>query len=243
MRSTDRDGWRVRREELPVSELLYVLWGRRGLVLCAVGLLVLAVLLFSLLRGPDYAAEAVVGITPQQQAAGGGEQEVFAEEVLGAVATRELLQQAARRAGWGDRVEEFRRRLDPEPSVTQDGRAVLRVRFRGDTPREAASGANAYAGLFVERVNELGKDRLAGGSLAAGAELLSAAAPGEAYLSYHPVLYLLLAVVVGVVLGGAAALLLDTRGNRWRDARDAEMTLRAPVLGVIPDHSALEREE
>ncbi|MCA3748291.1 MAG: hypothetical protein IN808_04020 [Rubrobacter sp.] len=243
MRSTDQSGWRVRREDLPVSELLYVLWGRRGLVLCAVGLLVLVVLFFSLLRGPDYAAEAVVGIVPQQQLDESAEQEVFVEEVLGAVATRELLLEAARRAGWDGRAAEFRERLDPQPSVTRDGRAVLRVSFRGDTPQEAAAGANAYAELFVERVNQLSQDRLAGGSLAAGAELLRGASPKEAYLSYHPVLYLLLAVVVGVVLGGAAALLLDTRGHRWRDARDAEMTLRAPVLGVIPDYSVLDRKE
>ncbi|BBL80018.1 hypothetical protein RxyAA322_18720 [Rubrobacter xylanophilus] len=243
MRSTDHTGRRVRREDLPVSELLYVLWGRRGLVTCAVGLLVLAVLFFSLVRGPDYAAEAVVGITPQQPSVESAEQEVFAEEVFGAVASRGLLEEAARRAGWGSRTEEFRERLDPEPSVAQDGRAVLRVTFRGDDPRQAAAGANAYARLFVERVNRLGQERLAGGSLAAGAELVGAASPREAYLSYHPLLYLLLAVALGVVLGGAAALLLDSRGHRWRDARDAEMTLRAPVLGVIPEYSALEREE
>jgi hypothetical protein len=46
-----------------------------------------------------------------------------------------------------------------------------------------------------------------------------------------------------VVLGGAAALLIEDRTRSWRDARDAELTLRAPVLGVIPDYSSVERED
>ena len=34
-------------------------------------------------------------------------------------------------------------------------------------------------------------------------------------------------------------MLLEGRARSWRDARDAELTLRAPVLGVIPDYSSL----
>jgi capsular polysaccharide biosynthesis protein len=45
---------------------------------------------------------------------------------------------------------------------------------------------------------------------------------------------------VGLLIGGAGALLLEGRARSWRDARDAELTLRAPVLGVIPDYSHIE---
>jgi capsular polysaccharide biosynthesis protein len=55
-------------------------------------------------------------------------------------------------------------------------------------------------------------------------------------------LYAVAATAAGVVAGGAAALLLEGRARVWRDARDAELTLRAPVLGVIPDYSSIEEE-
>jgi capsular polysaccharide biosynthesis protein len=46
-----------------------------------------------------------------------------------------------------------------------------------------------------------------------------------------------------VLAGGAGALLLEGRTRSWRDARDAELTLRAPVLGVIPDYSSVGEED
>jgi capsular polysaccharide biosynthesis protein len=45
---------------------------------------------------------------------------------------------------------------------------------------------------------------------------------------------------VGLLVGGAVALLREGRARSWRDAHDAELTLRAPVLGVIPDYSSIE---
>ena len=39
----------------------------------------------------------------------------------------------------------------------------------------------------------------------------------------------------GLLLGGVGALVLESRARRWRGcSKDAELTLRAPVLGVIP---------
>jgi hypothetical protein len=43
-------------------------------------------------------------------------------------------------------------------------------------------------------------------------------------------------------VGGGGALLLESRARSWRGARDAELTLRAPVLGVIPDYSSVGEE-
>ena len=41
----------------------------------------------------------------------------------------------------------------------------------------------------------------------------------------------------GLLVGGIGALFLEGRARRWSGSRDAELTLRAPVLGVIPDIS------
>ena len=235
MRSTSRRGWqRERRDDLPLSEVLYVLWGRRLLVAAIMLMLVIAALIFGLFRVPVYTAEAVVNIEPRERLSSDGEREAFMQEVVGAVATEDLLREVMRRAGWEAGLEEFRKRLD----VTRDGRTGLRVGFSGSDPEQASRAANAYAELFVDRVERLNDERPAGGALAADASMERRAVPMSEGVGLRLLLYAAAAIAVGVLAGGAGALLLEGRARVWRDARDAELTLRAPVIGVIPDYSS-----
>jgi uncharacterized protein involved in exopolysaccharide biosynthesis len=241
VRSTSRHGWqKERRDDLPLSEVLHVLWGRRLLVAGIVLSLVLLALLFGLIREPVYTAEAAVGIEPRERLTSDEERVAFVEDVQGAVVTGKLLRGVMRRAGWEADPQEFKERLDPQ-IVVQGGETGLRVRFSDTEPEQAARAANAYAELFVGRVERLNEDRLAGGALAADALVERRAAPPEGS-SLRLLLYAAAAVAAGVLAGGAGALLLEGRARSWRDARDAELTLRAPVLGVIPDYSSAGEE-
>ena len=56
--------------------------------------------------------------------------------------------------------------------------------------------------------------------------------------SPRPLIYAAVAAVAGLLIGGAAALVLEGRASGWRGVRDAELTLRVPVLGAIPDYSS-----
>jgi hypothetical protein len=76
---------------------------------------------------------------------------------------------------------------------------------------------------------------------AADAAVERKAAPPERS-SLRPLLYAAVAAGAGLLLGGAAALLLEGRASGWRGVRDAELTLRAPVLGTIPDYSPASSE-
>jgi uncharacterized protein involved in exopolysaccharide biosynthesis len=240
--STSRHEWQVERRDDPsLAEVLYVVWERRPLVAGVVVLLVLVALGFGLLREPVYTAEATVSIIPQEPVRSAEEREAFLEQVRGVVTSDEdFNREVIRRAGWESAPEQFRERLDPQ-TVTSGGEAGLRVRFSGSEPEQAARAANAYAELFVERVGQLNDDRIAGGTLAADAKMEQRAVPPDRS-SLGPLLYAVAAAVAGMLLGGAAALLLEGRASGWRDVRDAELTLRAPVLGVIPDYSATEKE-
>ncbi|HZC84138.1 MAG TPA: hypothetical protein VE194_06885 [Rubrobacter sp.] len=243
MRSTSRRGWqRERRDDLPLSEVLYVLWGRRLLVAGSMLDLVVAALLFGLFREPLYTAEAVVNIQPREKLSNDGERKAFLQEVVGAVATEDLLRKVMRRAGWEAGLTQFRERLEADPFVTQDGEFGLRVRFSSSRPEQAARAANAYAEFFVGRVERLNDERLAGGALAADAGVQRRAVPMPAGASLRLLFYAVAAAGVGLLVGGAAALLREGRTRNWRDAHDAELTLRAPVLGVIPDYSSIEEE-
>jgi capsular polysaccharide biosynthesis protein len=212
------------------------------LVAASMLILLIAALLYGLSSEPVYTAEAVVSIEPRERLSSEGEREAFLQEVVGAVATEDLLRDVMRRAGWEEGLAEFRERLEVTKSPAQDGELGLRVRFSGSGSEQATRAANAYAGLFVDRVERLNDERLAGGALAADARMERRAVPMPAGVGLRLLFYALAATGVGVVAGGAAALLLEGRARIWRDARDAELTLRAPVLGVIPDYSSVEEE-
>lgn len=196
---------------------------------------VLASVFYSLLQERVYTAEATILVTPQEGSSPDQDPESFLQGVQGSVSTDELLAEATRRTG-GQTGSSFEQRLEVSQFIRQDGQETgFQVRFSAPDAREAAAGANAYANLFVDRVGDL-NDRLAGGTLAAEADVERRAEEPVRPSSPRPLLYAALALMVGVATGGGVALLLDTRTRRWRGARDAEMTLRAPVLGVIPEY-------
>lgn len=197
---------------------------------------------FSMLQEPAYVAEADVRITPRDGAGANQSPESFVQDVTATVRTEELLREAAEQAGWSS-AESFEQRLTVEPYTAQGESTGILVRFTDSEEERAARSANAYADLFVERMGRLSEDRLVGGSLAAEASLQSRAELSGSSSSPRPVVYAALAAVAGGIVGGVAALLLESRTRSWRGARDAELTLQAPVLGVIPDYPSDDERE
>jgi capsular polysaccharide biosynthesis protein len=209
---------------------------RRLLVVGVVLVLAGVALLFGLFREPVYTAEARVSVKPQEPLDGEEARLAFLESVRGAVVTQDMLSEVRRRAGWEAGKKEFSERLDPRTAATRGGSIGLQIRFSGTESGQAARAANAYAELFVERVDDLGDRPLTDGIPVAGASIEQKAVPGG--YSPRPLIYAALAAGAGLLLGGAAALLLEGRASGWRGVRDAELTLRAPVLGTIPDYSS-----
>ena len=240
MASTSGRGWRDKaREDPSLSEILYVLQRRRLLIVGVVLVLAGIALLFGLFREPVYTAEAKVSVRPQVKL----DDEAmlaFLEEVRGAVVTQEMLSEVRRRAGWEAEPKAFSERLDPRTVVNTDGGPGLQIRFLGDEPGQAALAANAYAELFVEGVEDLGDRPLADGVPVAEAVVEQKALPGD--YSPRPLIYAAIAAGAGLLIGGAAALILEGRASGWRGVRDAELTLRVPVLGTIPDYSSKRTE-
>jgi uncharacterized protein involved in exopolysaccharide biosynthesis len=234
--SSSGRGWRNEaRDDPSLSEILYVLKSRRLLVV-GVGLTLAGIaLLFGLFREPVYVAEARVNVVPQGKLEGEEARLAFLEEVRGNVVTQKMLGEVRRRAGWEDGPQAFSERLDPETFAGRNGSLGLRVRFSGEEPGQAARAANAYAEVFVTGVDDLGDRLLADGVPVAEASVEQRAVPGG--YSPRPLIYAAVAAGAGLLLGGAAAFVLEGRASGWRDVRDAELTLRVPVLGTIPDYS------
>ena len=234
------DSWRRdQRDDFTLSELLNALWGRRLLVGGIALVLSLCFVLFGLLQQPAYVAEATVAVRPE--AFGGAEEsEALARETMNAAITPELPRDAMRRAGWSGSPQEFNDRLGVE---TDHDNGEIHVRFSATTAEGAARAANAYAKAFVERVGQLNQQGLAGVALDSSAQVTRSAAIPEGRSSPALLLYGVLGGALGLFLGVSVTLALESRTRRWRGAKDAELTLRAPVLGVIPDYQLEERPE
>jgi uncharacterized protein involved in exopolysaccharide biosynthesis len=239
--STSGRGWRGRaRDDPSLSEILYVLQRRRLLVVGVVLVLAGIALLFGIFREPVYTAEAKVSVRPQEELDGEEAMLAFLEEVRGAVVTQEMLSEVRRRAGWEAGAKAFSERLDPRTVANTDGGPGLQIRFLGNEPGQAALAANAYAELFVEGVEDLGDRPPADGVPVADALVEQRAVPGD--YSPRPLIYAAIAAGAGLLIGGAAALILEGRASGWRGVRDVELTLRVPVLGTIPDYSSKKTE-
>jgi capsular polysaccharide biosynthesis protein len=214
---------------------------RRSLLILGVVLVLAGIaLLFGLFREPVYTAEASVSVSPQVSLDGEEAKLAFLEEVRGAVVTQEMLSEVRRRAGWEASPKAFSERLDPRTVVDTGSGPGLEIRFLGDEPGQAALAANAYAELFVEGAEGLGDRPLADGVPVAEAFVEQRALPGD--YSPRPLIYAAIAAGAGLLIGGAAALILEGRASGWRGVRDAELTLRVPVLGTIPDYSSKKTE-
>lgn len=235
------DSWRrEQRDDVTLPELLNALWARRRLVGGIAAALVLCSVLVDLLQEQAYVAEASVVVRPESFGAAEG-LEGFTREAMNAAITSDLPRDAMRRSGWSGSLQEFNDRLGVEPDHDT---GEIRVTFSATTAEEASRAANAYAEAFARRVEELSQRTLAGGTLEASAEVTRQASPPEERSSPRPLLYVALAGAAGLLLGGAVALALESRTRKWRGEKDAELTLRAPVLGVIPGyHPAEERPE
>lgn len=249
------EGWRwEQRDDVTLSEFLNALWGRRLLVGGIAVTMMVFVTVLALLWGSAYVARAALsvqatddGLGPEEPVSGeadpalqdgsGQGSGALIQRVKDEVPQRELSLETMRRVGYTSSLEEFNSRLD----VEDDYRAgQILVSFSAGEAEEARRVTDEYAQVFVERTDKLNRQRLVGGTLAAEVQVVRKAELLRGRTT-TPLLYGASAGFVGLLLGSVAAFALESRTRRWRGARDAELTLRAPVLGVIPDYASEEK--
>jgi capsular polysaccharide biosynthesis protein len=232
-RQSQRQGWqREQRDDLTLSEAWHILLERRVLVAGCTILFLAVALLYAFSKEPVYAAEAVLSVRSEEGIAPAGNPDETLSRLRDSTVMDGLSEEAARRAGWEANQSDFNDRLYWEPMNDRE----VEISFLGRTPQGASGAANAYAEALVERVGEL-EGRFAGGTVAVDAEVEKVAEPPESRSDRRVFLAVVAAGCGGLLVGGIGALFLEGRARRWSGSRDAELTLRAPVLGVIPDFS------
>ena len=216
--------------------------------------LMLPAILLALFWGPAYVAQAALSVSAtdnglglEEPVAGGADSsaqtgvgqssEALINRLWEEVPPAELSRQTMRRVGWMSGSQEFNERLDLENDYSA---GEILVSFSAKDAGEARRVAGAYAEVFVESTEKLNRQGLVGGTLAAEVEVAREAKLLRRRVS-TPLLYGVTAGFAGLLLGSGVAFALESGTRRWRGARDAELTLRAPVLGVIPNYAPEEK--
>lgn len=218
---------------------LHAVRHRWMMVICIALAMPALLVVLDALRGGGYTAESRVRVQDLRGAETGEIPRQRLREIRDAVGAEEVSRSAMRSLGREGGMGEFNRSLEVEAG--NEGR--LNVAFSADSPEAAAEGANAYSRAFVDRVGSLNERRLAGGALNAEAELVRKARPLSMPAAGRPVVVALLAFIPGLAVGVAVALIYRGRDTHWRDVRDAELTLGALVLGVIPEYERGDLED
>jgi capsular polysaccharide biosynthesis protein len=129
------------------------------------------------------------------------------------------------------------RQLDgrvPRDEISIEGAPVqnLELLFISATahdPREAAEVANAAPVVLRKFVNETGS-----GALRDQIVTINAAGVPTTPISPHPTRVAILALLIGLIINGAFALLLEFLADRLPDLDEVEGVLGKPVLATVP---------
>lgn len=105
---------------------------------------------------------------------------------------------------------------------------VIEISYVDPDPEKASLVANTIGDKFSEQVSEVSQS-----ANSITATSWERAVPPEYPVSPNPVRNVLLALVLGLMLGVGLALLLEHLDDRWRSPEEAEQISGVPTLGVV----------
>lgn len=215
------DFFRVLREQFWVILLTIIL---------ALGVALVA----SLLQQPTYEASAKILVGQEQGTDTSGNLagdvqglEQLTQTMAEAVASRPLAQTVIDQLGLSVTPEAF---LEEKLSVEQVPETqFIQVSYTDNSPEQAREVANTMSQVFTQQVAEVSPE-----ASAVTATVWEPAAVPDEPVSPRPLLYGLVALIAGSLLGVGLALLLDSLDDSWRSPEEAEEVSGAPTFGVIP---------
>jgi capsular polysaccharide biosynthesis protein len=224
----------------PMTELLQVVlrraWVIVGLTLACVGV----ALGFSLAQTPTYEAsiKLVVGQERKADTPGdlGGEVqglEQFTQTMATAVETRPVADAVIGKLNLKTSSEAFLRNLSAEQVGASQ---FIDVTYKDTNPERARQIANTVGAVFSEQVSGVspGDNNL---TAVVWEQATAPSQPAGPDISRN----VLLAVVLGLMLGVSLAFLLENLDDSWRSLGELGLVSGAPVLGVIPKAASSNR--
>lgn len=219
---------------LSFGDFFRTLRERVWIILLTVILALGVALTASLLQQPTYEASTSILVGQEQGTStsgnlGGDIQglEQLTQTMVEAVSSRPLAQAVIEQLGLSVTPEDF---LEERLSVQQIPETqFIEVSYTDGNPERAQQVTNTMGEVFVQQVSEISPE-----ANAVTATVWEPAAVPDEPVSPQPLLYVLVALVIGTLLGVGLALLLDNLDDSWRSPEEAEQVSGVPTFGVIP---------
>ena len=216
---------------LPAGDLIQMIWRRWPVVLLTMVVCVGMAAGYSLLQTPLYQASIKVLVGQDRGILSDPAQaenlQTVAMTLSETVTTRPVGERVVQDLGlnWPPEAITAGTTAEPIPDTQ-----YIQITYTDTDPRRAQRTVNAIGDAFSEEISEL--------SSQAGAVSVTvwerAEVTPQAPVSPNTLRNILMAFVVGGMLGLGLAILLDYLDDSWRSPEEAEQVSGVPTLGVIP---------
>src|SRR5215203_7231018 len=222
---------------ISLRDILLVIRRRLWIISVVAVVLAGAAVGFSMAQTPVYEASIKIlvgqerGITQDPNYALGLQQ--LTQTMVGAVSSRPVAKAVIRQENLRMTTEEF---LEEHLSVEQvPNTQWIQVSYSDVSPERAQRIANAVSDVFSKQVSEASPNANA---IAITATVWERAVVPDAPVSPNPVRNGLLALALGLIIGGGLAFLLEYLDDSWDSPEEMEQVSGAPTFGIIPEIKA-----
>lgn len=221
---------------LSLEEIIRIVWSRFWTVVLVVVVLTGLVAAYSFIRTPTYEASIKLLVGQRQGAA-----DPYALDNIEGLQqlTPTLAEAVTSRPVAEDVIERLNLQLSSEAFIEDHLRVesipetlFVRVSYRDTDPRRASLAANTLGDVFSERISQVSPE-----SSAVSATVWEPATIPETPISPDLKLNVLLALILGVVLGLGLVFLLEYLDDSWRSPEETELISGVPNPGSIPSIS------
>lgn len=226
---------------ISLQEIAYALkkrWKLIALITIAVTL-VSAILSFFVIK-PQYEAKAKLFIGKQetQENNSYNNSDVMMYQQLmktyaELVKTSDLVTKAVKSANLDynqNQIKGILNNLTANPSADTQ---ILDLSFKGGNPKDVLKITEAITNEFISESKEL----IPNGNV----QVIQKPQLPEYPISPNKKRNILIAFVLGLVLGGVVVLLIEYLDNTFKSREELEKTLELPIIGAIPDYDSIEK--
>ncbi|GAA0095266.1 YveK family protein [Clostridium perfringens] len=144
------------------------------------------------------------------------------------VKTSDLVTKAVKSANLNYNQNEIKRVLNDLTATPSVDTQILDLSFKGGNPKEVLKVTEAVTDEFISESKEL----IPNGNV----QVIQKPQLPEHPVSPNKKLNILIAFVLGLMIGAGVVLLLEYLDNTFKSREELEKTLELPIIGTIPDY-------
>lgn len=149
------------------------------------------------------------------------------------VKTSDLVTKAVKSANLDYNQKEIKGILNNLNVTPSADTQILDLSFKGENPKEVLKVTEAITNEFISESKEL----IPNGNI----QVIQKAQLPEQPVSPNKTLNILIAFVLGLMVGVGVVLLLEYLDNTFKSREELEKTLELPIIGTIPDYDNMEK--